>query len=129
LIKEQPSSSLGTLAGEAKKVPWKSKNKASNWSLIPGAGQLYVGETGNGLTRLGIALVAATAIIVPIVVASQRGGDLNWNRDWPLLATGLGGLIVLSFDYTSSYEDAMRGVVQYNERAEKQFNSAHIEAP
>ena len=36
--------------------------------------------------------------------------------DAPLLALGLSGLIVLSVDYTTSYEDAMRGVVQWNEK-------------
>jgi len=129
LIKEDPNSSLAALAQEATSVPWKSKATATTRSLIPGLGQIYVGETGSGLVRLGVAAVALAAVIVPIYVAVQRGSDLAWNHDWPLLATGIGGAIVLSFDFTSSYEDAIRGVVLWNERSEAEFNRRHPEAP
>jgi hypothetical protein len=124
LINEQPASPIAGLAREAKAVPWKSKTTAAMWSVIPGLGQLYVGETGNGIARLAVAVAAAAAVAVPAYIAARRGGN-----DWPLWAAGLGGLIVLSFDYTSSYEDAMRGVVEWNERAEDSFNHAHPEAP
>ncbi len=129
LIKEDPKSPLSALAHEAKSILWKSKTTATTMSVIPGLGQMYVGETRNGLIRLGVAVAALAAVIAPVYVAAHRGSDLAWNHDWPLLATGLGGAIVLSFDYTSSYEDAMRGVVQWNERAEAEFNHLHPEAP
>lgn len=129
LIKDQPASTLAALAQEAKTVPWKSKKTATARSLTPGLGQMYVGETRNGLIRLGVAIAALVAVVVPIYTAAHGGDELTWNHDWPLLATGVGGLIVLSFDYTSSYEDVMRGVVQWNERAEADFNRTHPMAP
>ena len=129
LIKDQPTSTLAVLSQEAKAVPWKSKKTATARSVIPGLGQMYVGETRNGLFRLGVAIAALAAVIVPIYTAAHGGDELTWNRNWPLLATGVGGLIVLSFDYTSSYEDAMRGVLQWNERAEAEFNRTHPMAP
>ena len=64
-----------------------------------------------------------------MVIGFERRSDLTFKHDWPLLALGLGGLVVLSIDYTNSYEDAMRGVVQWNERAEAVFEDAHPDAP
>ncbi|MDR3608729.1 MAG: hypothetical protein P4M08_15300 [Oligoflexia bacterium] len=128
LVHEEPNSALAKLAIEAKATPWKSKDSAATRSLLPGLGQLYVGENRSGIIRLAVAVLAATAIAIPAYVAAHRG-DLSWGHDWPLLASGVGGLIVLSFDYTSSYEDAMRGVVQYNERIESDFDRAHPNAP
>jgi hypothetical protein len=72
LIKDQPASTLAALAQEAKTVPWKSKATATTRSLIPGLGQMYVDETHSGLTRLGVAIVALAAVIVPIYTASHR---------------------------------------------------------
>jgi hypothetical protein len=129
LIKEQPHSELAELAAEAKKVPSKSKKDAAAWSLIPGLGQLYLGERRSGLVRLGVAVASLVAIAAPLYVAARRSSDLTWHRDWPLLATGVGGLAVLSLDYTTSYEDAMRGVVQWNERSEADFERLHSLAP
>ena len=128
VIKEQVGTPIALIASEAKNVPWKSKSTAASRSLLPGLGQIYVGETKNGVIRLSIAAAAAIAVAVPILIAANRDRESTWSKDWPLLATGLGGLIVLSFDYTSSYEDAMRGVVQWNERAEAAFNNSHPEA-
>lgn len=68
-------------------------------------------------------------VVLPSAVAYQRRSDLSWGRDWPLFATGLGGLIVLNIDYTTAYEDALRGVVQWNERIESRFADAHPDAP
>lgn len=129
LIREQPASPFADLARAAKTVPWRSKESAATRSLIPGLGQMYVGETRNGLMRLGIAVAALVAVAAPVYTAARRGSSLTWGDDWPLLVTGVGGLVVLSFDYTSSYEDAMRGVVQWNERAESDFSLAHPAAP
>ena len=124
LIKEQPNSSLAAFAREAETVPWKSKETAAFRSLIPGFGQMYLGETRNGLVRLGIAVAALVAVAAP-VYAAAHGRHVS-SLD---VAAGLGGLIVLSFDFTSSYDDALRGVVRWNERAESEFNRANPSAP
>lgn len=129
LIKEKPGTMMATVAAAAKVVPWKSKSIASSRSLLPGSGQIYVGETNNGIVRLIVAAIAAAAIIYPISIASKRDRESNWSQDAPLLALGLSGLIVLSVDYTTSYEDAMRGVVQWNEKKETEFNLQHPDAP
>ncbi len=129
VAREQPGTPLAALALDAKRSPWKSKDTATGWSILPGLGQMYVGEYANGGARLAIALAAMAMIITPIAVAYSRRDDLSWGRDWPLLATGLGGLIVLSIDYTLAYQDVMRGVVQFNERAESAFASAHPDGP
>jgi hypothetical protein len=129
LIQDHPGSPLADAARAAKQVPWKSKSTATGLSLIPGLGQMYVGEILNGTIRLGVALASAAMIVVPIVVAYQRRDDLTWGNDWPLLATGLTGLFVLSIDFTTAYRDAIRGVVQFNERAEERFERDHPDAP
>lgn len=124
-----PASPLATLAVAAKKEPWKSKDTATGLSLIPGLGQFYLGHALSGTVRLTVGLASVAMIAVPIYVAYQRRRDLSWGHDWPLLATGLGGLIILSIDYTVSYQDAMRGVVEFNDRHEADFEARHPEAP
>jgi len=120
---------LAPLARAAHDMRWKSVGAATAWSIVPGLGQLYVGHVGSGLTRLGIALAAATAVIVPAVIALERRGDLSWDHDWPLLVTGIVGASVLTLDYTSSYQDAVSSVIDYNERSEAEFEAAHPDAP
>jgi hypothetical protein len=129
LVRDRPPAPLDELVTAARAVPFKTKNAAAAWSLVPGLGQIYVGEPLNGLARLGIALVAAAALVTPVVIGANRADELTWGHDWPLIAIGVGGLIVLSADYTSSYQDALRGVVQWNERAERAFETSHPEAP
>lgn len=129
LIADDPGSPLAPLAREAKRVPWKSKKLATELSLLPGAGQIYVGERRNGTIRAVAAIVAVAAMLVPIGIAYQRRNDLSWGHDWPLLATSLGGVFVLSIDYTISYQDALRAVVQFNEGAEAAFEDGHPAAP
>lgn len=129
LVKEAPGSKLALLAAEAKATPWKSKGTATGLSVVPGLGQFYVGERLSGTVRLAVALAAVAMVVLPSVVAYQRRSDLSWGRDWPLFASGLGGLIVLNIDYTTAYEDALRGVVQWNERTESRFVDAHPGAP
>lgn len=124
LIKDHPNSSLAAFAKEAKTIPWKSKETAAVRSLIPGFGQMYLGETRNGLVRLGIAVASLVAVAAPFYAATH--GHHTSSLD---VAAGLVGLIVLSFDFTSSYEDTMRGVVRWNERAESEFNFANPSAP
>lgn len=129
LVRGFPESSLVPLAREAQAVPWKSQGTATAWSVVPGLGQIYAGEYLNGAVRVTISVGGAAMVLVPVVIAYQRRADLSWNRDWPLLATGLGGLVVLSIDYSDSYEDSLRAVVEYNERREREFEERHPEAP
>ena len=124
LIKDQPNSSLAEFAKEAKTIPWKSKETAAVRSIIPGFGQMYLGETRNGLVRLGIAVAALVAVAAPVYAAAHGGHTSSLDA-----VAGVGGLIVLSFDFTSSYEETMRGVVRWNERAESEFNLTHPSAP
>jgi hypothetical protein len=124
-----PGSPLAVLATAAKRAPWKSKDTATGLSLIPGLGQFYLGHTLSGTIRLAIGLGSLAMIAVPIYVAYERRQDLSWSHDWPLLVTGLGGLILLSIDYTVSYQDAMAGVVEFNDRVEADFEARHPEAP
>lgn len=124
-----PGSPLAALAAEAKREPRKSKDTATGLSLVPGLGQFYLGQTLSGTVRLAIGLGSVAMIALPIYVAYERRHDLSWSNDWPLLVTGLGGLIVLSIDYTVSYQDAMRGVVEFNDRVETGFEARHPEAP
>ncbi len=91
LMKEFPESPLAPLAEAAKSVDWKSKDVASARSVIPGLGQLYVGETKNGVIRIGVAATAAAAILVPAYIASHRKNALVWSKDWGLLLSGLSG--------------------------------------
>jgi hypothetical protein len=129
LAREQPSSALAALAVQAKAVPWKSKDKATGLSIVPGLGQFYVGDNWSGAARLAVALAAAGLVLAPVVVGYQRRSELTWSHDWPLLAISVGGLSVLSIDYTTAYQDALRAVVLYNERAESAFNRRHPDAP
>lgn len=124
-----PGSPLATLASAAKRERWKSKDTATGLSLVPGLGQFYLGQHLSGTLRLTIGVGSVALIAVPIYVAYQRRRDLSWSHDWPLLATGLAGLIVLSIDFTVSYQDAMRGVVEFNDRVEADFEARHPEAP
>lgn len=128
LARDFPGSELAQLGVAAKRTPHKSPTTATAWSIFPGAGQIYAGETGNGLVRLGVAAAAAAAIIVPSVVAYQRN-DLNFSNDWPLLVSGVVGATVLAVDYTNSYQDALRAVLEYNERSERAFEDEHPDAP
>jgi hypothetical protein len=124
LIATEPMSSLASLAQRARVVPWKSKDAATLRSLVPGLGQLYVGDRGSGWVRMGVAAASLAAIVVS--ADAERHGDRG---TWATRAGGLAGLIVLSFDYASSYEDAVHGVVRWNERAEARFEADNPEAP
>lgn len=117
------------LVADALHAPWKSKDAASAWSVIPGAAHFYVGEYKNGSIRLAVALAAAVAILWPTVKAVRRRDELTWQHDWPLLVSGFVGFTVLSIDYTSSYEDAMRAVVDFNEYQEQVFRARHPDEP
>ena len=128
ILARHAASPVAPFAALARRVPWKSESRATMWSLVPGLGQIYAGEVGNGLVRLAIAIAADALIVVPSVIAYQRD-DLSWSNDWPLLVTGLTGAIILATDYSSSYQDALRAVIEYNERREAEFEAAHPDAP
>lgn len=68
LVLKYPQSALVPLALQANQIPWKSTEAATAWSAIPGLGQMYVGEYGNGGVRLAIALTAAAMIVTPVVI-------------------------------------------------------------
>lgn len=129
LIASAPASPLVPLALAARGEPRKSKDTAAALSLIPGIAQFYLGHRLSGTVRLAVGLASVAMIAVPIYVAYERRQDLSWSHDWPLLVTGLGGLILLSIDYTVSYQDAMAGVVEFNDRVEADFEARHPEAP
>jgi hypothetical protein len=128
LVRDYPGSELAGLAAAAKHVPYKSPSTATAWSILPGAGQIYAGEVRNGTVRLAIALAAATAVAVPSVIAYEKS-EITFRDDWPLLLTGIAGATVLAVDYTNSYQDALRAVLEYNERSERAFEDAHPGAP
>ncbi len=125
----QPDSKLVPLAAEAKRVEWKSLRTATAWSIVPGLGQMYVGHYGSGAIRLAIAAAAAAAVVAPALIAFERRSELTWSHDWPLLLVGAGGATVLAIDYSSSYEDALRGALELNEQREAEFEAAHPDAP
>lgn len=129
LTTKYPQSPLAPIAVAAKHVEWKSQGSATAWSIVPGLGQMYAGEYGNGAVRLTIALASAAMVVVPVVIASRQDTDLSWRHDWPLLLTGIAGATILTLDYSSSYQDALRAVLEYNERNERAFEDAHPDAP
>jgi hypothetical protein len=129
LIAAQPGTPIAVAAAAARRVPWKSQGRATAWSILPGLGQIYVGEVANGAVRLAIAVVSSAMVIVPSVVAIRRRSDLSWSNDWPLLVTGIAGAIILTSDYSSSYRDAVRAVLEFNERHEAEFEDHHPDAP
>ncbi len=129
LAKSYPDSPLAPLARDAQRVASKSAGAATAWSIVPGLGQMYLGEYGSGSLRLAVALASAAMIVVPAVLAYERSSELSWSHDWPLLVTGVAGATILAIDYSVSYEDAVRGVIEFNERREAEFEDAHPQAP
>ncbi len=129
LQREAPGSALASLAAETRGLGWKSKDAASGWSVVPGLGQMYLGRYAAGTGYLVVGLAAVAMIVAPLAVGYERRNDLSWGHDWPLLALGVGGLILLSLDYTAAYQDAVARVVQWNERIEDAFEDAHPDAP
>jgi hypothetical protein len=129
IISKYHDSPVAPFAADARKVPWKSQGSATAWSIVPGLGQIYVGEYGNGAIRLTIGLAAVAMIVAPSVIAYERRNDLSWHHDWPLILVGVGGVTILTSDYSSSYQDAQRAVLEFNERREAEFENSHPAAP
>jgi hypothetical protein len=131
LIADYPQSPLAALASEGQRTPSKSQDTATGLSLVPGLGQIYAGEVGNGLARFGAALACAAMIVVPGYLLYRRVSDRDGlaGGDWPYIVTPFVGIILLNVVYTTSYQDAVRAAVQFNERAEAAFEDRHPEAP
>jgi hypothetical protein len=115
---------LSPLAAEARAVPWRSQDTAVALSALPGLGQIYCGETGNGVVRMILAAGFAALFAAPLALAVQQG-SLGWQR----LAASTAGFIGLQVVYTTSYQDAQRAALDFDERQEAAFMAAHPEAP
>lgn len=115
---------LSPLAAEALRTPWKSQDTAVALSIVPGLGQIYAGETANGVVRLVLAAGFAALFAAPLIVAARQD-SYTWQR---LTASTL-GFIGLQVVYTTSYQDAQRAALEYDERAEAAFMAAHPAAP
>jgi hypothetical protein len=127
-----PTSPLAPLAVAARGVPWRSQDTAIAWSIVPGLGQMYAGETLNGAARLASALACAALIVVPSCLLYRRVDDRNkvvFGKDWPYIVTPFVGIILLNVAYTTAYQDAIRAAVQFNEHAEGDFERRHPDAP
>lgn len=125
-IDAAPNSRLAALAGDAKATKWKSRSAVLPRSLVPGLAHFYLGEYQSGLIRLGIAIAAASAIAASTYSATSAGNS-SWQPG--SITAGLIGFTVLSYDYADSYEDAMAGVVRYNEKTEQDFEERFPDAP
>ena len=129
VLAKHAASPIAPFAAAARKTAWKSQGSATAWSIVPGLGQMYVGAYGSGSIRLTIALAAMAMIVVPGVIAYERRNELSWHNDWPLILTGVAGVTILTSDYSSSYQDAQRRVLEYNEQSEADFETRFPAAP
>ena len=119
-----PGSSFAAWAGDAARTPYKRQGTAAAWSLLPGAGQFYVGKPGSGLARFGIAAgFAALALIPPAYMIRDR------RLDWQGVLLSAAGFVGLQVSYTLAFQDAQRGAIAFNEEQERRFLAAHPDAP
>jgi hypothetical protein len=132
VVASAPVSPLAALAREARAVPWKSQDEATELSVIPGLGQIYAGEYGNGVVRLAAAVACAALIVVPAYLLYHNVHErdrLVFSKDWPYVATPFVGIILLNVAYTTAYQDALRAAVEFNERQETAFEARHPDGP
>lgn len=115
---------LSPLAAEARAAPWRSQDRAVALSVLPGLGQIYAGEVANGVVRMVLAAGFATLFTAPLVVAA-RHDSLSWQQ----LAASTVGFVGLQVVYTTSYQDAQRAALDFDEREEAAFMAAHPDAP
>lgn len=124
-VEREPSAGpLAPLAAEARRVPWKSQDRAVWLSVIPGAGQIYAGRVGNGIVRMTIALALAAAAVLPIVYMA-REREVSWQGT----AISVAGFVGLQVIYTDSFQTALHDVVDWNERRQREFEQVHPESP
>ncbi len=124
LAREYADSPLALIARDAVRIPSKSLGRATMWSVLPGAGQIYAGETLNGTVRFSVGAGFGALALLPIIrmVRAERFG-------WLPTALSLVGIVGLQVTYTTSYQDAQRAVLDFNERQEAAFEAAHPPAP
>ena len=115
---------LSPLAAEARATPWRSQDTAVALSILPGLGQIYAGETLNGIVRMVLAAGFATLFAVPLIQAVNQD-SLGWKR----IAWSTAGFIGLQVIYTTSFQDAQRAALDFDEREEAAFMAAHPQAP
>jgi hypothetical protein len=115
---------LSPLAAQARAAPWRSQDTAVGLSALPGLGQIYCGETANGVVRMVLAAGFAALFAAPLALA-VRQGSLGWQR----LAASTAGFVGLQVVYTTSYQDAQRAALEFDEREEAAFRAANPEAP
>lgn len=124
LLARFPASPFAPWAGDALQVPYKLQGTAAAWSILPGAGQIYVGKTASGWIRLGLAgACTAAALLPPAFMLRDR------RVDWAGLAISAVGFIGLQISYTLAFEDAQRGALLFNEDKENRFRASHADAP
>ena len=119
-----PASPFAAWAGDARQIPYKLQGTAAAWSILPGAGQIYVGKTASGWIRLGVAAACTAAALVPPVFMFR-----DRRIDWPGLALSAAGFIGLQISYTLAFQDAQRGALLFNERKESRFRASHPQSP
>lgn len=119
-----PASPLAALAMEAMQVPYKTQGSATAWSILPGAGQMYIGHWGSGAIRLTLASAFAAIALVPTAKMIQ-----DQRLDWAPALISLAGLVGLQVTYTTAYQDAKRQAIEFNEAKEAAFNLGHPDAP
>ncbi len=124
LGRDYAGSRLAARASLAEIVPSRSLDRATLWSILPGAGQIYAGEVWNGTARLSVGAAFGALALVPIVgmVRAKRFG-------WLPTALSLAGVVGLQVTYTTSYQDAQRAVLDFNEAQEAAFEAAHPDLP
>ena len=115
---------LSPLAAEARATPWRSQDTAVALSVLPGLGQIYAGETLNGVVRMVLAAGFAALFAAPLIQALNQD-SLGWKR----IAVSTAGFIGLQVVYTTSYQDAQRAALDFDEREEAAFMAAHPQAP
>ena len=124
LLRKYPASPYAPLAMEMNRIPFKSQATATAWSLIPGAGQMYVGDWTLGVIHLSIATAFAAISIVPPLLMVK-----NQKLDWLGLGISLAGIVGLQVSYTIAYQDAQHKAIRSNENQEMEFERKHPEAP
>lgn len=124
MLGKDSSSALSRFADEIRAVPYKSQDAVAGWSVIPGAGQFYVGKPKKGLIYFSLATgFTAAGLLPPVFMIKQR------KLDWVGLAISFLGFVGLQVVYTDSYEDAQKAAIEYNETREKEFEVRHPELP
>ncbi len=119
-----PDSPLVPWALAAAKVPYRTQSGATAWSILPGAGQIYVGQWASGAVRLSVAAGFSALALAPI------GSMLVRRRlDWVGVILSTLGVVGLQVTYTTAYQDAERGALEFNEARERDFDRAHPDAP